>query len=285
MSISEVSEHYKTSSAANSALAFACSECGVPVSARIIQPYVPGRKITPSSGFRASDQAQPHTCDRVPQPTDVALSSSGSAPIHSTQRGGPERWVDPRKTVVETGGASSTTHPSSEVGGGSSRGRNGPAVGASVGQSQTVEKFAREWLLLSTAQRQSKPLSASWNVSGTYYGAFHPLKYFPKVSLGKTAIFVGTARYVTHYLDGYDIELNERTPGGVALHLWISTRCLSTGSAGKSLSDVLLRYKNTPASAVYVHIYALGEFKKIFDDIGNILSLDIEHPHMFWITE
>ena len=47
VSISEVKTHYATSDAANSALSFACADCNVPVSARIIQNYVQDRKVTP----------------------------------------------------------------------------------------------------------------------------------------------------------------------------------------------------------------------------------------------
>ena len=143
VSISEVKTHYATSDAANSALSFACADCNVPVSARIIQNYVQDRKVTPSSGFRASDRKQPHTCNREPSFIEASLAASGAAAAHSSQRGAPERWVDPRKAAPNTGTTTSTPSSASASVGSASRGRNGPAVGQSVGQSQTVEKFAR----------------------------------------------------------------------------------------------------------------------------------------------
>ena len=285
VSICEVKTHYATSDAANSALSFACADCNVPVSARIIQNYVQDRKVTPSSGFRASDRKQPHTCNREPSFIEASLAASGAAAAHSSQRGAPERWVDPRKAAPNTGTTTSTPSSASASVGSASRGRNGPAVGQSVGQSQTVEKFAREWRQMSPLQRKSTPLVAPWNVHGrgSYFSAFHPLGYFPNVSPGAPAIYTGTARHVTHYSDGYDIELNECLSGGRTLHVWIPVGCLSMGGAGAYLTAQLFKLSQALASPIPVHAYALGRFDEWPVLMLDRLVLEVEHPHMCWI--
>lgn len=286
VSISLVEKHYKTSEAANSALSFVCADCSVPVSARIIRPFVPGRKVTPSSGFRASDRKKPHTCDREPQLTvETTPPTSGTAPAHSSQGNAPERWVDPRKGIP-TSGTSSTTHlPASGTSGGTSRGRSGPATGQSIGQSQTVEKFSREWREMSLAQRKRTPLMAPWNEQGrgSYFSAFHPLGYSPDVTPDVWAIYEGTARHVTSRVDGFEVELHEQLPDGLPLHVWISTVCCSIGAAGKHLASQLLQLSLAPASSNSIYIYALGAFKEWPQQDPNRFFLEVEHPHMCWI--
>lgn len=286
VSISEVEKHYTASAMANSALSFVCSDCGVPVSARIIQPYVPDRKVTPSSGFRASDQGKPHTCNREPQQTvDVSPSASGTAPLHSSQGSAPERWVDPRKGTLISGASLSIIASVKGAPTSTSRGRNGAARGQSVGQSQTVEKFAREWQKMSVVQRKSTPLFAPWNANGrgSYFSAFHPLGYDPKVTSNVYSIYEGTARHVCSEPDGYDVELNEHLIGGLPLHIWIPTVCLSFGAAGGQLAAQLLKLSQAPASPKAINIYALGDFEVWPALAPNRLRLEVEHPHMFWI--
>jgi len=155
-----------------------------------------------------------------------------------------------------------------------------------MGQSQTVEKFAREWRQMLLTQKKATPLVAPWNAQdqGSYFTAFHPLKYDPNVTLGASVIYEGTAWHVIGYSDGYEIELNEYPAGGRPLYIWIPETCLSIGGAGKHMKLQLFKLSQAPASPASVYIYALGQFNEWPAHMPNRLVLEVEHPHMCWIV-
>ena len=88
---------------------------------------------------------------------------------------------------------------------------------------------------------------------------------------------------MTHYSDGYDIELNECLSGGRPLHVWIPVGCLSMGGAGAYLTAQLFKLSQAPASPIPVHAYALGRFDEWPVLMLDRLVLEVEHPHMCWI--
>ncbi|RST54049.1 hypothetical protein [Variovorax sp. DXTD-1] len=288
ISISLVEKHFKTSHDANNALTFVCADCGVPVSAVIIEPFKVGRKITPSSSFRRRDPNHPHTCNREPAPDDSTRVSAGEGkiPANPNRDMWPTRWVDPRVTAAPSapGGAG----PNPQVGGQSgtgSRNRNGSGSGTSESQSQTVEKFARGWHSMNLASRKTQSLAASWNSGGTFFSAFHPLDYDPNVPRGHMKIFVGTAREVVAYPDGFDVMLHERQMGGPELCVWIpTTPCLAQGAAGAALQKQLLGYANTPVWTRPVQVHVLGTFDRHVGLPDPVLGLELGHPHMIWIS-
>lgn len=287
ISIRLVERHFKTSHAANSVLTFVCAECGVPVSAVIIEPFKAGRKVTPSSSFRRSDPNHPHTCEREPVSPEVTGGSAGrgNAPRHPNGDAGPTRWVDPR--TVAASYAPGVTEPGSGDGGrrgAASRSRNGGDSGTSEAQSQTVEKFARSWRELDVAGRKRKPLLAPWNPLGTFFSAFHPLDYDPDVPREKMKIFVGTAREIRGYADGFDVMIREGKIGGPELCVWIPTSCTGQGAAGVALQRQLRDHAETPVWTKPVHVHVLGAFDRYQGPPDPVLGLELGHPHMIWIS-
>lgn len=289
ISISEVEKHFKTSWEANNALAFACAKCGVPVSARIIVPFKEGRKVTPSSSFRARDKARPHTCDREPPSSAPQEQGNGDGPLpaHPVRGDAPTVWIDPRTTPKKSGaegaatGLTTTSHVDDPSG---ARSRSG--TGRSVGQSKTIERFARWWDGKTVAQRKAEPLWAGWNPGQTYFSGFHVLGYQPDVSGVGMKIFVGTADTVIEYRSGFaiDLKLPQATAQTIqGLRIWVSRTCLALCAEGTALERQLQDYASTPVWTHQVDVYCLGSFEERKGAGTPMLSLELGHPHMMWI--
>ncbi len=288
VSIAEIEKHFPNSQMANNALSFGCADraCSVPVCAVVIERVKPGRKITPSSSFRARDRKKPHTCDRLPVPTDAATPNnvSGTVPAHPLHGGAPTRWIDPRTTAASSSGKTTATGASINANSNTAPHRRSTiGSGQSQGQSKTIERFSREWDGMTVATRKLTPLLAGWNLGGTFFSAFWPLGYDPRATVGNTTIFVGSARTVIGRPGGFDIVLNERQAGGPELRVRVDTICLAHGAEGAALAKQLLKYANAPASATQVKVYVLGSFQPRAGTSTPTLSLELEHPHMMWL--
>ena len=288
VSIAEIEKHFPNSQMANNALSFVCADrtCSVPVGAVVIERVKPGRKITPSSSFRARDRKKPHTCDLLPVPTATPHQNNGSgtAPAHPLHGAAPARWIDPRTAAASSSGKTTATGSSINASSNTaSHRRSMLGSGQSQGQSKTVERFAREWDGMTVAARKLMPLLAGWNLGGTFFSAFWPLGYDPRATVGNITIFVGSARTVIGRPDGFDIVLNEQQAGGPELCVWVDKICLAHGAEGAALEKQLLKYANAPASATQVKVYVLGSFQPSTGTSTPTLRLELEHPHMMWL--
>lgn len=135
-------------------------------------------------------------------------------------------------------------------------------------------------------ERRQSPLTAPWNPGGSYYSAFFPLRYYPKIPVETLpeSIFVGAFKSLVKGTTGYVITLAEIHPDGLDLRIWIQNPTFKVQPGGPALQATLEDLVNI-RSQQPVTIYALGAFSKQIATTGNRTwySLIVIHPHIVWI--
>lgn len=286
VSISKVAEHYTTTAQANHGIAYVCADphCKIKVRAVIPLKTKPGRRTSPAPYFRGKHIAG---CTRKPLPETVTLPpAEGDKPAHPNRESAPAIWIDPRLQAPATGGSTGDGSQTGNPGNAGLGGFNGGGTGTSQRSSKIIENFASEWKSMTVYERQQTPLTAPWNLGGSYYDAFFPLHYYAKtpVDAMTETIFVGAFKSLLLGTSGYVITLVERHPDGRDLRIWIQNPTFNVQPGGAALQATLATLVKTPPQQP-VQIYTLGTFSEQSAKNGNYkwYSLIVTHPHLIWI--
>lgn len=284
VSIDDIERHFATTIAANAGIAYKCADpkCGVPVIAVITKLTKTTRKTSPSSYFRAN-ASKPHVngCTREPSPSSPTTASHVGPvnPASPNRTNAPAVWVDPLFQAGGTsGGGGGVSAPGTPASGShSTRGTKGS--GTSQGRSQMVESFAKQWLTMNAQIQRSTPLTAPWNLQGTYYSAFHPLAHYKTADFSSVGqkIHVGMLKQVVKTTSGYIVSLSEVNSAGEALEIFIPTSTLLFGTPGATLNSRLGGLVGTTKTTP---VFILGTFSRI--NTGTF-SLTVAHPHYIHI--
>jgi hypothetical protein len=142
-----------------------------------------------------------------------------------------------------------------------------------------VEVFAKTWLTSNTATQRGMSFVAPWNPAGTYYSAFHPIKFNPTVDVSTSGqrIYVGNQKSIVIGSYGCVITLLDTNIDGRMLEIFVDPATFLFGTAGIALHSKLNSLAGTPNPT---QIFALGTFAP-----GNAgaLSLSIAHPHYIFM--
>lgn len=281
---------FTSSSQANNDIGYKCadSNCGVRVIAVITKLSKAQRKNSPSSYFSAKPKSHRPGCTRQPNSTNPPTHSVGTGVTASPSRTSrPTVWVDPRNQYV-LGVTSNSQAGNSITGTNSGRGgRSRTGGGVSQGRSQMIESYATEWVSMSVQEKHNEKLLAPWNPGGTYFSAFHPIRYYKSVdvvSIGEK-IFVGEISNVIKTKTGYVITLSERNSTSETLWIWVQDVTFTYGASGQGLQRLLANLAANIAMASGRQVFALERFTKQQNNNNQSwVSLPVVHPHMIWIS-
>lgn len=284
VSINDIEKLHTTTTAANAGIAYYCANqnCGVPVIAVITKVAKKGRKNSPSSYFRAKP-SRPHIkgCSRAPAPLGIAVPTSAPtvAPSSPNRTKMPTVWVDPLAHASGISGGSGSNSSTGTPSSGSHGTHSSSGTSTSQGHSQMVEGFASQWLSTSSATQKATPLTAPWNPGGTYYSAFHPIKFRPTIDISTTGqkLYIGVLNSVVNTAKGSVIKLLEQNSDGAILEIFVTPATFLFGAAGSSLNSKLSSLASAPKP---IQIFALGTFSSANN---GALSLSIPHPHYIHI--
>jgi hypothetical protein len=268
------------STQAAKALTYNCADenCGVVLTAVIVDATKAGRKMSPSSYFRAQIKHKPG-CVRVSSApgSTTAQPGNANAPASPSNSGVPMVWIDSsiagsnrgsNKNVVPGSGLTSS---STRI----SRQRSNTGAGVSKSRSQRVRLFVEAWKTMNASVQMSTQFVAPWNPGGTYHSAFNILSYQNRpdiLSIG-TKIHVGTLQGVTDTGAEYVISLVERNMGGKGqtVELTITKADFTEQADARLLAELAALSLALPTNKIFV--YALGEF------LGSGGTLRLKLPH------
>lgn len=282
--IDDIERLYPTTTAANIGIAYRCANpnCAVPVIAVITKVAKKGRKNSPSSYFRAN-RSKPHIkgCSRAPVPPGNAVPAPATTvtPASPNRTKIPTAWVDPLARANGMSGGSGSNSTTGTPSSGSQGTRSSNGTGTSQGHSQMVEGFAKQWLSMNSTTQKATPLTAPWNPGGTYYSAFHPIKFRSTIDVSNTGqkLYVGVLDSVVNTATGSVITLHEQNSSGAALEIFVTSAIFLFGAAGSSLRTKLSSLASAPKP---IQIFVLGTFSGANK---GTLSLSIPHPHYIHI--
>lgn len=282
VTIDKVELIYKTSAAANASESFQCSnpKCNVKVIAVITQLSKPGRKLSPSSYFRAWPKPHVAGCDRQPAGTTASSSASGTTKAASpTRTTVPTRWVPPSGSSTAAAATSTgTTRAGASSGGVGQISASGN--GTNTSSSSRVEVFSPIWKSMAPATRAGTAFGAPWNPGGSYDSAFHDLAAIPLAATAPSPvrIYRGTVSGVHLGRSGYSVTLVQRHADSRDLVFWVQNPVQHSNPSGKTAWARLVA-----GLATGTEIFALGCFSEEVRPTRSWYSLPVNDGHDIWI--
>lgn len=290
VSIGAVEKVYKNSASAKvNSYRCANERCGVNVVAVIPDINKPGRIKSPCAYFSAKPKSHIKGCSRQPVESEPKGTPPDKQPeFNSARIEAPTIWVDPNK-ALQTKGTDGQKEDSSNTGDGTTKSSDSSGLGGrSASRSQLVERFATAWRSMSIHERRNTPLSANWNSGGSYYSAFLPLRYYPKIDLTnrRERIVVGTLASIYKGESGYILTLEETDASGLELKFWIQNATFNAGTSGRELHGQLSSIEMNPGYYKGREVFVFGNFRKQHSKnrLREWLSLSINRPSMIWIS-